>query len=289
MQNEIELKIMIEPQNIEPIKGWIETQTILHQETNELINTYYDTPELLFAKQKMGLRVREVNHHCEMTLKTKGEIMGGLHIRPEYNLDLNNNKPDFKRFNNHFNLQFSDVDKIHQRLEKVFSTDVTRTVWVIKYKNTEIEIALDLGWVENKWGKDPICEVELELKQGELSELLQFLNQLPKLDEMYFSALSKAERGYFIGREDKIAKKVENITACISKKVIIEMSELEKYQFEQNLADVIRILSQQNKVLSEQFMALNNLSDLSWLALQDYLKSYAYLMKNIQSMQELYR
>ncbi len=284
MQNEIELKIMIEPENIESIKSWIDTQTILHQETNELINTYYDTPDLFFAKQKMGLRIREVNKHCEMTLKTKGNIIGGLHIRPEYNLDLETNKPDFKRFNHHFNLQFSDAERIHQTLEKVFSTDVTRTIWIIKYQDTEIEIALDLGWVENKWGRDPICEVELELKQGKLTELLHFLNKLPTLDGMYFSALSKAERGYFIGRDDKIAEKVKNLTACDPTLI----SESQKYQFEQNLADIIRILSQENKVLSAQFMALNNLTHLDWDKLQHYLKSNDYLIKNIQSMQSLY-
>ncbi|MDG6882455.1 Uncharacterized conserved protein [Phocoenobacter uteri] len=284
MQNEIELKIMIEPENIQAIQTWLATQSIVSTETNALANTYYDTPALFFAKQKMGLRVRKVNQNCEMTLKTKGEIVGGLHIRPEYNLDLADEKPDFKRFNSHFNLQFPDVEYIHHSLEKVFSTDVTRTCWLINYQESEIEIALDQGWVENKWGKDRICEIELELKTGDLSTLIQFLNELPMLDGMYFSALSKAERGYFVGRSDEIAKKVKNITACDTSK----FTRTEQYQFEQNLADVIRLLPNENEQLFKLFTDLSKLNIPHWQALQTYLKSKCYLKQNIQLIQELY-
>ncbi|MDP8099288.1 inorganic triphosphatase [Pasteurella atlantica] len=284
MQNEIELKMMLEPHNIEAIKKWLVTQPILKKQTDELINTYYDTPSLFFANQKMGLRVRKVNQHCEMTLKTKGEIVGGLHIRPEYNMNLPNDKPDFKRLDDHFNLQFSDVEDIHHSLEKVFSTDVTRTCWLIQYQNAEIEIALDQGWVKNKWGEDPICEIELELKNGELGDLMQFLNYLPILDGMYFSALSKAERGYFVGRPEKIAKKVNDLTACDSS----TMTKAEKYQFEQNLADIIRILPTENAILLEQFITLSNIGILNWQQLKDYLKSQGYLKQNIRLIQQLY-
>ena len=94
MENEIELKIMLEAQNIVPITQWLAMQRVLDESETALGNTYFDTPEQYFAQNQMGFRVRVKNHRYEMTLKTKGEIVGGLHIRPEYNLPLENEKPD---------------------------------------------------------------------------------------------------------------------------------------------------------------------------------------------------
>lgn len=108
MENEIELKIMLLPENITLLTDHFNQQTILHSEINHLGNTYYDSDDLYFAKNKMGLRVRTKNNKYEITLKMKGDIVGGLHIRPEYNLALDTHQLDFKRLVSHYNLQFED-------------------------------------------------------------------------------------------------------------------------------------------------------------------------------------
>ncbi|EJS91600.1 adenylate cyclase, partial [Pasteurella multocida subsp. multocida str. Anand1_cattle] len=57
-------------------------------------NTYYDTADRVLAKHKMGLRVRQENQQYTLTLKTDGEVHGGLHIRPEYNVTLPDEQPN---------------------------------------------------------------------------------------------------------------------------------------------------------------------------------------------------
>ena len=134
MENEIELKIMLETQNIAPITQWLAMQTILDESETALGNTYFDTPEQYFAQNQMGFRVRSKNYRYEMTLKTKGEIVGGLHIRPEYNLPLENEVPDFKRLVSHFNLQIEKAEQISANLQPTFSTDFLRHQWLIQLK-----------------------------------------------------------------------------------------------------------------------------------------------------------
>ena len=74
---------MLEAQNIVPITQWLAMQKVLDESETALGNTYFDTPEQYFSLNQMGFRVRVKNYRYEMTLKTKGEIVGGLHIRPE--------------------------------------------------------------------------------------------------------------------------------------------------------------------------------------------------------------
>ncbi len=281
MENEIELKIMLWKENIPLIKAWINQQTILSQETEILGNTYYDSPSLYFAKNKMGLRVRNKNQQFELTLKTKGEIVGGLHIRPEYNLPLENEKPDFKRLVSHFNLQIAQVEQLQNELQATFSTDFTREKWLVDFNNAKIEVALDQGIIKNPFGEEAICELEFELKEGSLETLFQFLDELPKQDGMWLSSLSKAQRGYLVEQPEKIAKEIAKLTACN----IDNLSEIEQYQVEQQLADFIR-LDKQNSDLIHLYKHRNKI--LFDKDINAYLVSKSYLLNNLTKLKSLY-
>ncbi|QLB20195.1 adenylate cyclase [Vespertiliibacter pulmonis] len=281
MQDEIELKIMLSPKNIPIITQWIQNQNIIHYDEENLENTYFDSQNMYFEKHQMGLRVRTKNNHHQLTLKMKGDIVGGLHIRPEYNLTLADNKPDFKRLVSHYNLQFADQSIINTPLFPLFSTNFLRYKWLIHYQNAEIEIALDQGLVKNKYCEDTICEIEFELKKGNIHQLFQLLNEMPKKDGMWLSSLSKAQRGYFIGNAEKIDKEIEKLTACNPKK----LSMIEQYQFSQILADFIRLYPNDILIKKYQQITQQSLSELG----ENYLLSSNYLLKNIKQLNEFYR
>ena len=46
----------------------------------------------------MGLRIRSHNGHIEQTIKTAGVPIGGLHPRPEYNVDIHSAVPNLALF-----------------------------------------------------------------------------------------------------------------------------------------------------------------------------------------------
>ncbi|MDG6451924.1 CYTH domain-containing protein [Glaesserella parasuis] len=266
MENEIELKIMLLPENVPMLKQWINAQPILEQGKELLGNTYYDSPDLFFANNKMGLRVRHQNQQYELTLKMKGEIVGGLHIRPEYNLALPDAKPDFKRLVFHFNLPFPQADLLDSQLQPTFSTDFVREKWLITTPTAQIEIALDQGKVKNPFGEEAICEVEFELKQGMLADLIAFLDTLPKQDGMWFSSLSKAQRGYLVGQPEQIAKEIDKLTACD----IAQLSEKARYQLEQQLVDFWRLT--QSPKLAEKLATLYPQQAIEYFTGREYFK-----------------
>ncbi len=271
MENEIELKIMLADENIELVKNWLSKQNVISQAVDVLGNTYFDTPDQFFAVQQMGLRVRTKNNHYEMTLKAKGEIVGGLHIRPEYNLPLDSNQPDFKRLNSHFNLQMANAEQIAENLVPTFSTDFTRTTWLLECNGSQIEAGLDLGLIKNPFGEEKICELEFELKSGELADIFTLLETMPKRDGMWLSNLSKAQRGYLVGQAVKFAQK---IAKALQTKTGDEL--------EQQLADYIRIAPENAQMLAK-FNQLNH-SAFNWEQAKQYLTSKAYLIKNLERL-----
>ena len=275
MENEIELKIMLDEQNIAPVSEWLVKQHILDERETTLGNTYFDTPEQYFAQNQMGFRVRVKNHRYEMTLKTKGEIVGGLHIRPEYNLPLENEKPDFKRLVSHFNLQIEGSDQIAEALIPTFSTDFIRHQWLIEINQSQIEVVLDQGEVKNPFGSEKICELEFELKIGTLADIFQLIEQMPKLDGMWLSSLSKAQRGYIVGRPERF------------KQEILQALPKEKnYTLEQQLADYLRLYPDEEiyQIFVSEF---SEFKQYKVLELQEYLKMRNYLDKNISILKEI--
>lgn len=271
-QAEIELKIMLNKQNIPLVKKWLSDAnnfTLLAHKKDVLGNTYYDTPEQFFAQQKMGLRVRTQNNQFEITLKTKGEIVGGLHIRPEYNLELPNNQPDLMALVAKYNLPFENTEEITQHLQPTFSTDFTRQSWLVKVGNAEIEVALDQGQIKNTYGEEPICELEFEIKQGSLADLFTLVDAMPKADGMWLSGVSKAQRGYIVGQavkfEQEIAKALQGE---------------DSYLLEQKLADFIRVANENKNVL-ERFNQLTSQQFSSWDDARNFAKSQNYLTSNL--------
>ncbi|WP_301098643.1 CYTH domain-containing protein, partial [Otariodibacter sp.] len=250
MENEIELKIMLKPENISVIEKWIGSLKVLSHATDMLGNTYYDSTDFYFEKNQMGLRIRHKNSTYELTLKMKGEIVGGLHVRPEYNLPLQKNIPDFKLLASHFELNIPNLDTLHDNLIPIFSTDFTRKTYLISFEHSKIEIAIDEGMIKNNNAESPICEIEFELKEGSLTDLFDLLAIMPKVDGMWLSSLSKAQRGYWVGNPEKIAKELDKLTAC----KLQELSDLQKYQITQTMADFIR-LTNDNLLIEKYYSA----------------------------------
>ena len=218
MTDEVELKLVVNQQFADFLAREISNFRVLKQETIFWGNCYYDTHEGYFSRRKMGLRVRRQDEHFTLTLKTGGCVTGGLHIRPEYNIELNSETPDLSGLK-----QFPELDiTTDLALSPVFSTDFTRRMWLVECANgAEIEIALDQGEIRATGRSEPIDEVEFELKQGKLSDLLTFVGGLSLNDGIRLSSVSKAQRGYQL-----IAGKGRQLTDWISK--WRELSALEK-------------------------------------------------------------
>lgn len=196
MANEIELKLCVTTAGLHHLRHhWLPSQVEQQIEPQPLANTYYDTPQLLLNQRKVALRLREHKGHYIQTLKTKGQSVGGLHQRGEWEWEVSEPRlyPELLA-GTAFPAEVSVAE-----LAPIFRTDFERTTVLLQRGATCIELALDEGWVMAGEHRAPILEVELELKQGGVTELFDLAQELAREVPVWLSDISKAERGYRLG------------------------------------------------------------------------------------------
>lgn len=205
MSEEIELKFIVHPDMAatlpRKLTAWqTDYSHSEHLEGRLLSNTYYETADNTLRQLGMGLRVRGENGQHEMTLKTAGTVIGGLHQHPEYNVPLANATLDIRLLPADIWPPECDVDALAQALHPLFSTHFQREQWVIAYHQSLIEIAFDQGEVAAGELSEPILELEMELKAGQTDDLLALSQELAEWGGMRQGSLSKAARGYHLAQ-----------------------------------------------------------------------------------------
>nr|WP_318384345.1 inorganic triphosphatase [uncultured Enterobacter sp.] len=198
MAQEIELKFIVNPQSVEALRSHLHTLTDEHHAPGELLNIYYETPDNWLRSHDMGLRIRGAQGRYEMTMKIAGRVVGGLHQRPEYNIDLEKAELDLAHFPQEVWPEGGLPDDLARRVSPLFSTHFNREKWLVNLGDSRIEIALDLGEVKAGEFQEPICELELELLSGERDDVLKLARQLVTQTGLRQGSLSKAARGYHL-------------------------------------------------------------------------------------------
>ncbi|NTS77187.1 inorganic triphosphatase [Catenovulum sp. SM1970] len=219
MDTEIELKFFISKQadiSNEDIQSQLNTllTDLCTEPANKkhLVNSYFDTKTQTLRSFDFGLRVRAVDGHIEQTIKTAGSVVGGLHKRPEYNIDIQQMRPELGLFPQHIWPQDTDLDELAQELIPLFTTTFDRHKWLCLFQQSTIEVVLDLGEIDA--GKDTveIREIELELVDGDVRHLCELAEQLSAKLPLRLSNDSKAARGYRLFTE-KAMKNKESLGA----------------------------------------------------------------------------
>ena len=200
--SEIEIKFVTKSDAIDAFKHQIlpllEAQgaSISAPVEKRLQNDYYDTPEHLFEKQKIGFRVRGADGKYEQTVKTNGKVTGGLHERAEYNIPLLQNEPDLTLFDAEIWPENWSSEDINAKLTRQFSTHFTRTAFIVTIDKSKIELVFDAGEALTDKASSPIQEIELELIEGQVHALFVLATLMLGHIPMRLSDVSKAARGY---------------------------------------------------------------------------------------------
>ncbi|QLF93929.1 inorganic triphosphatase [Pseudomonas sp. ABC1] len=166
---------------------------------HELFNQYYDTPERELAEARVALRLRKDGEDYIQTLKSRGQSVAGLSSRNEWDWAVGKPRLDLKKLDDQcWPASLAELDK--KTLKPIFSTDFVRNkadiAWGRGKARVVIEAALDLGAVKAQRKSEEICELELELRQGEPEALLELAIELAHDLPLMPCDISKAERGY---------------------------------------------------------------------------------------------
>ncbi|ABZ78122.1 adenylate cyclase [Shewanella halifaxensis HAW-EB4] len=197
MEAEIELKLFFNENNKKSLINLLDSLPNCDAKGIEkLTNSYFDTPDLTLRKWDMGLRVRGVNQHLEQTIKTKGQVVGGIHSRPEYNVDIDQKFPQLNLFPTEIWPEQENIEQTQSALYCLFHTDFERQRWHIFVDDSLVEVALDIGEIRVNEAVDPICELEFELLAGDTSALLTLAGIVSRAVPVRLGKASKAQRGY---------------------------------------------------------------------------------------------
>lgn len=165
----------------------------------ELLNQYYDTAERDLARARVALRLRRDGEQYIQTLKSRGQSVAGLSERNEWDWYLDKAKLDLKKLTDEcWPAELAGLDK--KTLKPLFTTDFARDkaeiAWGRGKAKVVIEAALDAGKVIAGQQEEEICELELELREGEPAALLELAIELASTLALMPCDISKAERGY---------------------------------------------------------------------------------------------
>jgi inorganic triphosphatase YgiF len=201
MQKETEIKLRVSRETLAALREHplLKKRNKSGWERLELFNQYFDTPERELAAAKVALRIRRDGDAIIQTLKTRGQSIAGLSERNEYNWDIPKAKLDLKKLDGEcWPEQLTELDK--KTIKPLFTTDFVREraeiAWGRGKTKVVIEAALDLGNVIVGKQKEEICELELELREGEPAALLELAAELAATLALMPCDISKAERGY---------------------------------------------------------------------------------------------
>jgi len=202
---EIELKYLVPAKENErdtvedSITAMLTAQAInFETDEKELGNDYFDSDNLVLRAMDIGLRIRRQNGRYEQTIKTAGKVVGCMHQRLEYNVDIISNNLDLLLFPEHIWSNNTDVVALQQSMQVLFTTNFHRKTWLIHLNNSVIELALDRGTISTEPDKPTLAinEIEIELVSGDESVLFALAEQLKNIIKMQTGKLSKAACGY---------------------------------------------------------------------------------------------
>jgi inorganic triphosphatase YgiF len=192
MAREVELKLEIEPGKAGRLTA--NRQLLSQLRVERQISVYYDTPKGKLRRHGMVLRVRQHDGGWVQTIK-RVEAGAGLFDRDEWESPVQSLLPDLQAI---ADTPLKDLIKPRQfcHLIPVFRTDVERTSWQLRDGDGAIELTYDEGQIEAGPASEPVHELELELRDGEIGELFAAAKKICRRIPAKLGVQAKSERGF---------------------------------------------------------------------------------------------
>ena len=162
-----------------------------------LSTTYFDTPARTLARARAALRLRRHGRHWLQAFKRDM----GPGTRGEWEMPLARPQLELARFPR----DETGIDLSRLRVRPLFETRFVRRTGLVKARDALIEVAFDRGSVIAGTRREPIHELEIELKQGQARGMLRYAQSLVEPLGLELAFESKAQRGYRLAAGDTLA------------------------------------------------------------------------------------
>lgn len=192
---EIELKLEVPSDEVARLGRLPLLRGVKPDKSKTLVSVYFDTAKQKLRRKGLSLRVRRDNGHYVQTIKKRDARSVGLFQRNEWECDLADDRPNLDVAHGTPLAPLLNK-KLRHNLKPLFETRVRRQSYLVRKRDSEIELTVDKGKVKAAGQSSPLCEIELELKKGEPADLFELADAIGKRIPIALASKSKAGRGY---------------------------------------------------------------------------------------------
>jgi inorganic triphosphatase YgiF len=190
---EKELKFELDPADAGRIKRYL-ARIAQSKGHRRLTSIYYDTPDFRLHRAAVTLRVRRSGRRVVQTVKANGTPTVLLD-RAEWQREIKGLRPDLAATAD------TPVPPLlngegAEALRPVFQTRVRRSHFRLARRGGHLDVALDQGEVDTGREQAPLCELAIELADGEIDSVFDLAREVSELGVLHPSAKTKPDRGY---------------------------------------------------------------------------------------------
>ncbi|NEU14795.1 CHAD domain-containing protein [Methylobacterium sp. BTF04] len=163
---------------------------------HHLVSTYFDTPDRALDRFGLTLRVRWDGEKRIQTVKSRSKGHGVAASRGEWEWPIEQDIPEVALLSKTPALAAAAC-AIKGRLQPAFFTDIRRTTYLLHLDSgTTAEVAFDEGDIHAGLAREPVSELEIELKNGGVEPLYRLAGALLSTAPLWLMSESKASRGW---------------------------------------------------------------------------------------------
>lgn len=206
MADEIELKLELTADGADAMEssGFLPD----HSKIAAQRSIYFDTADQRLAKAGLSLRIRRSGRTRVQTVKADGASAAGLFVRSEWERAV---KDDIPILDDTTPIP-ALLGKRTSALAPAFEVKIKRRTWTLSEGEAQIEMVLDRGEAVAGDRQAPICEIELELKDGDPAALFALARRIDAVAPVRLGVQTKAERGYRLTGPIATVFKAEAVT-----------------------------------------------------------------------------
>jgi inorganic triphosphatase YgiF len=187
---EIEIKLLVPADRVEALQRGLFGRA--RHVTETLQARYFDTVDRRLAARQAAVRVRREGERWVQTLKALAKGVG----RIEVNVEVPGPELDLSRFEGtEAGTWLARELRNRDTLVCVYETDIVRLRRQARRGAARVELALDRGSIRSGALSLPVCELELELADGEPVTLPRWAAELVARHGLLLDPRTKAERG----------------------------------------------------------------------------------------------
>ena len=170
---------------------WFSDILIPTSEKTEYYDTkYFETKDRALLAHGASIRVREIRDGDFIhTVKIGVNSRDGLHQRFEWNLETTEDEFDPDIFSRHAITDGDPSEILEEVLASISGKELTmicrtsfeRTLSLAGFGDSLLEICFDCGSLYAKNAQESLCELEIELKQGDVRDVLALGDEIISL------------------------------------------------------------------------------------------------------------